>query len=109
MMSDDKLDRLWRDKRNWKLFYAVYHCKQDPRIIVPKINRSGRPIKWLGTTWNLAHLGAYPTIVLFAALGIGPAAYMVYSGVGGWVVLVVLLVSLYVALELAWYCATRVR
>ena len=86
-MSDEKLarlDRRWRDKRNWKFFYAVYYCKDDPRIIVPKINRSGRPIKWLGTTWNFAHLGAYPTIVLFAALAIGPTAYMVYSGFGGW-------------------------
>ena len=56
-MTTNAFDHLWNDPRNWRAG-AIYHCKQDPRVIVPK-----RP-QWMGRTLNFAHGKAY---VLLAA------------------------------------------
>ena len=65
-MAREELERLWRDERNWR-GGAVYVCKEDPRIIVPKRT------PWSGWTVNFAHpLGAWMTIALSVILAVSP-------------------------------------
>jgi len=47
-MTKEELEKLWADKNNW-LWGAIYYCKNDPRLVVPK------PIKWTGWTMNFAY------------------------------------------------------
>jgi len=47
-MTKEGLEKLWADKDNW-LWGAIYYCKNDPRLVVPK------PIKWTGWTMNFAY------------------------------------------------------
>ncbi len=47
-MTQEELETLWADKDNW-LWGAIYYCKNDPRLVVPK------PIKWTGWTMNFAY------------------------------------------------------
>ncbi len=47
-MTKEELETLWADKDNW-LWGAIYYCKNDPRLVVPK------PIKWTGCTVNFAY------------------------------------------------------
>ncbi|MFH1884764.1 MAG: DUF5808 domain-containing protein [Planctomycetota bacterium] len=47
-MTKEELETLWADKNNW-LWGAIYYCKNDPRLVVPK------PIKWTGWTVNFAY------------------------------------------------------
>ena len=47
-MTKEELEKLWADKNNW-LWGAIYYCKEDPRLVVPK------PIKWTGWTMNFAY------------------------------------------------------
>lgn len=48
IMRKDELEILWKDKNNWR-WGAIYHCKDDPRLVVPK------PVKWTGWTMNFAY------------------------------------------------------
>ena len=62
-MTKEELEKLWADKDNW-LCGAIYYCKNDPRLVVPK------RIKWTGWTVNFAYpWGAIGFIffILFAA------------------------------------------
>ena len=59
-MDKSQIDALWNDKTHWKL--GIYHCKEDPRVIVPK-----KP-KWAGWTVNFAHAMAIPMIIVFIAI-----------------------------------------
>ena len=47
-MTKEELEKHWADKNNW-LWGAIYYCKNDPRLVVPK------PIKWTGWTVNFAY------------------------------------------------------
>ena len=47
-MTKEELEILWKDKNNW-YWGAIYHCKDDPRLVVPK------PVKWIGWTVNFAY------------------------------------------------------
>jgi len=47
-MTKEELEKLWGDKNNW-LGFAIYYCKNDPRLVVPK------RIKWTGWTMNFAY------------------------------------------------------
>ncbi|MBC8471285.1 MAG: hypothetical protein H8D56_17625 [Planctomycetes bacterium] len=47
-MTKEELEILWKDKNNWWCG-AIYHCKDDPRLVVPK------PVKWTGWTMNFAY------------------------------------------------------
>ena len=74
MKNKEKYQDEWNKDENWggPCWGAVYFCKKDPRIVVPK------RIKWLGYTVNLAHtagvlffIGALfgiPVIVIFILL-----------------------------------------
>ena len=48
MMTKEELETLWRDKDNW-LWGAIYYCKKDPRLVVPK------RLKWTDWTMNFAY------------------------------------------------------
>jgi len=65
MMTKEELETLWRDKNNW-LWGAIYCCKNDPRLVVPK------RIKWTGWTMNFAYpwraIGLIIFIILAASL-----------------------------------------
>ena len=62
-MTKEELEKLWADKNNW-LWGAIYYCKNDPRLVVPK------RIKWTGWTMNFAYprraIG-FIIFILFAA------------------------------------------
>ena len=47
-MTKEELENLWKNKNNWR-WGAIYHCKDDPRLVVPK------PVKWTGWTMNFAY------------------------------------------------------
>jgi hypothetical protein len=57
-MTKEELEILWKDKNNW-LWGAIYHCKEDPRLVVPK------PIKWMGWTMNFAYPWQAIGLILF--------------------------------------------
>lgn len=106
-MDEEELNRLWLDEKHWKFFYAVYYCKADPRLVVPKPNFAGTPNKWLGTTWNLAHRMVYLVISFFVLLALGPTAMLLLAGIDNiWVLGACFVTSIYVALEIAWQMAT---
>jgi hypothetical protein len=54
------LEKLWSDSANWRAHF-IYHCKADPRFMVPKRNR------WAGWTVNFAHRAAW----IYLVVGIG--------------------------------------
>jgi len=63
-MTKEELEILWRDKDNWR-WGAIYHCKNDPRLVVPK------RVKWTGWTLNFAYPWraiSFLIFILFAAL-----------------------------------------
>jgi len=47
-MTKEELETLWADKDNGR-WGAIYYCKNDPRLVVPK------RIKWMGWTVNCAY------------------------------------------------------
>jgi len=55
-MKPTPYDTYWHDSKNWK-WHLIYVCKEDPRIIVPKIPT------WKGRTLNFAHRKSF--VVLF--------------------------------------------
>jgi len=57
-MTKEELEKLWADKNNW-LWGAIYYCKNDPRLVVPK------PIKWTGWTMNFAYLWRAIGLIIF--------------------------------------------
>ncbi len=62
-MTKEELEKLWADKNNWR-WGAIYYCKNDPRLVVPK------RIKWTGWTMNFAYPGraiGFIFFILFAA------------------------------------------
>ena len=67
-MSD--CDRLWEDADNWRLG-AIYVCKDDPRIVVPK------RLKWTGWTFNFAHRASYLLLVFVLFTAIVPCTYTI--------------------------------
>ena len=64
-----RYETLRRDHKHWTLG-VIYHCKDDPRIIV----RNLAPFGW---TWNFAHPRVFPAIAAAAAGFLGPA-WLVY-------------------------------
>jgi hypothetical protein len=73
IMTRDELEALWRDPRNQR--WGVYHCKADPRLIVP------RRLKWMGWTINAAHPKSF--LVLLFLLGLLGAPLFVTKARGG--------------------------
>ncbi len=57
-MTKEELEILWKDKNNW-LWGAIYHCKNDPRLVVPK------RFKWTGWTMNFAYPWRAISLIIF--------------------------------------------
>ena len=70
-MNRAQIEELWRDQGNWT-WGVIYHCREDPRVIVP------RRWRWGGWTLNFGHQGA--VFVGFAAMGlaVGPGLLTLY-------------------------------
>ncbi len=100
-MTQDELDRLWANPRNWGL---VYRCAEDPRVIVP------RRYRWMGWTINFAHALAWPVLALCFAIGLGPFLILIQFGVTSRPILAaVLIASVLLLVGLSYWEATRSR
>lgn len=64
-MTKEELEILWKDRNNWR-WGAVYYCKKDPRVVVPK------RFKWTGWTMNFAYPWRAMGFIIFILL----AAYL---------------------------------
>lgn len=80
-MTREEIGACWRDPRNrkWGIFY---HCKADPRVIVPK------RLKWLGWTINAARPSAIPVVLLLLAIVAVPLLIVEATGAGSGIKLV---------------------
>jgi hypothetical protein len=57
-MTKEELEICWKDKNNWR-WGAIYHCKEDPRLVVPK------QVKWTGWTLNFAYPWRAVSLIVF--------------------------------------------
>jgi hypothetical protein len=67
-LTREELDQLWSNPDNWTV---VYHCREDPRVIVPKRRPS------LGWTLNFAHPLAIPALLIALLLPILPVILLI--------------------------------
>lgn len=63
------LQALWDDPKHWSIF--GYHCREDPRGIVPKRNIG------MGWTMNWSSRRAFPLLVAIIAIPVVPLALVV--------------------------------
>jgi hypothetical protein len=70
------LEKLWSDPMNWR--GSFYHCKADPRNVVPK------RLKSFGWTINFAHPSAVVGLILSIASAVGVILILRLSGHGAW-------------------------
>jgi hypothetical protein len=99
-MTRKEIEVLWRDPRNrkWGVFY---HCKEDPRVIVPK------HVRWTGWTVNTARLGAIPvTLALIALVGV-PTLLVTASGASTWIQLLTVGMSTTTVCSICAYLSSR--
>ena len=66
-MTREEMKQVWSDGRNWWGGF-IYHCANDPRLIVPQRHR-------IGWTWNFSHHKVWPVLLVSAAVGAGPALW----------------------------------
>jgi hypothetical protein len=59
-MTRKEREACWNDPHDQK--WGVYHCKADPRVIVPK------RLKWMGWTINAARPSAIPVMLLMLVI-----------------------------------------
>ncbi len=67
-MSREELERHWANPENWG---TVYHCPEDPRVIVPK-RQPG-----MGWTLNFAHPLGIPALLLALLVPAVPAVLLI--------------------------------
>jgi Family of unknown function (DUF5808) len=65
-MTREELEACRNDPHNQK--WGAYHCKADPRVIVPK------RLKWMGWAINAARPSAIPVMLLMLAILAVPGA-----------------------------------
>lgn len=70
------LNELWADSDHW-VAVGIYHCKADPRLIVPK------RIKWGGWTLTFAHTSAWLVLLVCIASIVVPIICLANSGMTG--------------------------
>lgn len=99
-MQRGRIERLWSDRSNWK-WGVIYHCPEDPRVIVPRLWR------WGGWTLNFGHRSA--VIAGFAALGLalGPGLLTLYISGNHKAALIAMLVSVVALLIWAQFESSR--
>ena len=71
---NNKYDHLWSNMDNWTM--GLYNCKDDPRVIVPKMP------KWAGRTLNFAHKAQAISLLIatILILVIGPIGCLMVYG-----------------------------
>ena len=105
-MPDTRLRELWLRPEHWTALYAFYRCPEDPRLVVPKPNRDGVPKWWLGTTWNIAHRGAWLAMALAVGAFLLPVALAYGLGVReAWVLASVAVATFALEWLVAWRMA----
>ena len=98
-----RIEGYWRDESNWILWHTFYHCRDDPRPIVPK------RFRWTGWTFNIAHPQIVPVFLLVLILGAGPAFYLVLEGLTDPILFVkTVALSIFLVILLSWNLA-RIR
>ncbi len=70
-MAREQIEKLWRDKANWT-WGVIYHCQEDPRVIVP------RRWRWGGWTLNFSHPRAGLVGLAAFGLAVGPGVLTLY-------------------------------
>jgi hypothetical protein len=100
-MTREELEACRNDPDNQK--WGLYHCKADPRVIVPK------RIKGLGWTINFAHPSAIPVGLLMLAIVVVPMLCARAWDVGFGVVLAILLISTAVVCFICAYLSSSSR
>lgn len=73
------------DPRNWTLG-TIYHCKDDPRVIV----RNRLPFGW---TWNFGHARVWPALALTVLGFFAPVVLAARLGVTSTLALAVILIA----------------
>ncbi len=88
-MTREDAERLRSDDSHWN-FGIIYHCREDPRIVVRN--------RWiLGWTWNFSNPAVFPAILGAILLVLGPSLFLAVRGeptaglVAGAVAVIVLL------------------
>ncbi|MEA2711997.1 MAG: hypothetical protein QOF78_4598 [Phycisphaerales bacterium] len=90
------MDRLWSDPNHWRR-RAIYICKADPRVIVPK------QTKWAGWTLNFAHASAWAALVSSILSIVLPTIYLALAGlIGTWVWYVFLISVVAILCGVSW-------
>jgi hypothetical protein len=100
-MTREELEACRNDPHNQK--WGVYHCKADPRVIVPK------RLKWMGYTINVARPSAIPVMLLMLAFLAVPVAIVRVLGGGNRGFLVAVAASAAVVCLLCAYLSSSKR
>lgn len=75
MGLDPKFEQMWKDPANWTSI-GFYRCADDPRWWVPKRE------PWMGWTLNMAHRGAWLSLVAILVISIVPTMLLLADGGG---------------------------
>ncbi len=71
-MTREDAEHLRSDDSHWS-FGIVYHCREDPRIVVRN--------RWiLGWTWNFSNPAVFPAILGAILLVLGPSLFLAARG-----------------------------
>lgn len=100
-MTREEIEHCWKDPHNRK--WGIYHCKADPRVIVP------RHLKWMGWTVNFAHPSAIPVTFIFIALGFAPVWAVISLGAGTSLVVLTVIAATAVLCLLCAYLSSRTK
>jgi hypothetical protein len=101
IVTRDELEACRNDPHNQK--WGIYHCKADPRVIVPK------RLKWMGWTINAARPSAIPVMLLMVAILAVPGAFVRVLGGGDRAFLVAVAASVAVVCLLCAYFSSSKR
>ncbi len=99
-MDREQIEKLWRDKGNWTWGF-VYHCREDPRVIVP------RRWRWGGWTLNFSDPRALPVGLGAFGLAVGPGALVLYWTNDGRAAFLAMVLSIVAIVVWARYAASR--
>ena len=101
-MDREEIERLWLEKGNWT-WGVIYHCREDPRAIVPRRSR------WGGWTLNFRHPRAGLIGLAAFALALGPGLLALYWFNHYWTALVVMVLSIVAVVAWAHRESSRIR
>lgn len=71
-LTREEILKMRQDPANFRFGKAIYACKADPYVILPK------QIKWLGWTINMAHPDAVKTITGLGLFTAFPVLFAIF-------------------------------